>query len=122
MKNLKILRLNKNLSQETVADDLKISQSALSLYERGKREPDQAMLVRLANYYGVTTDYLLGNEKKPVNTGKFNDAKSAKEYLDSLGVVLFAFSGDDANNDLIIEVANEEFKSRNSKIIVNKDD
>lgn len=55
------LRKERGLSQAELANSLGISRSALSLYEIEKREPDNEILMRIANYFGVSTDYLLGN-------------------------------------------------------------
>ncbi|HHY53146.1 MAG TPA: helix-turn-helix transcriptional regulator [Clostridiales bacterium] len=51
--------------QKTVAADLGIGLSTFSQYETGKREPDHATLLKIANYFNVTTDYLLGNSDDP---------------------------------------------------------
>lgn len=57
---MRILRQNLGISQQQVADKLNISRNLLSNYERGIRQPDYQMLVRLANFYEVSLDYLLG--------------------------------------------------------------
>lgn len=64
---LRNLREIKDMTQETVSGELSISRGMLSNYELGKREPDYAMLCRLADYYHVTTDYLLGVTSLPQN-------------------------------------------------------
>ncbi|QYN57001.1 helix-turn-helix transcriptional regulator [Lactobacillus panisapium] len=55
-----ILRKNKNLSQAELAKIINIGTSTLGMYETGKREPNNEMLSRIADYFNVTTDYLLG--------------------------------------------------------------
>lgn len=57
---LKELRLNKNLRQEQVAKLIGVNKSAISAYENDLRQPSFDILVRLANLYRVSTDYLLG--------------------------------------------------------------
>ncbi len=54
------LRKEKGVSQKTAANHLGVSQSLLSHYEKGVRECGLIFLARAADYYGVTTDYLLG--------------------------------------------------------------
>lgn len=54
------LRKEKGVSQKEAAQALGVSQSLLSHYERGIRECGLIFLVRAADYYGVTADYLLG--------------------------------------------------------------
>ena len=56
---LKNLRKKRNLSQTELSKALGISFSAISMYERGSRNPDIDMLVRLAEFFDVSTDYLL---------------------------------------------------------------
>ena len=60
--NLKELRNKKNLSQSQAADALGISLRAYQNYEYGQREPNIEMIFKLADFYGVTTDYLLGRD------------------------------------------------------------
>lgn len=57
---LRELRHNKNLSQADVAEFLRISRQAYNFYETGKREPDNETLQKLASFFDVSTDYLLG--------------------------------------------------------------
>lgn len=57
---LTLLRKEKGVSQKAAADALGISQSLLSHYEKGIRECGLVFLVRAADYYGVTVDYMLG--------------------------------------------------------------
>lgn len=65
MTNLKSLREQKGVSQQTVADYLEITRQAYSNYETGKREADYETLLKLGEFFGVPIDYLLGKEKKP---------------------------------------------------------
>ncbi|MCL2086662.1 MAG: helix-turn-helix transcriptional regulator [Oscillospiraceae bacterium] len=57
---LTLLRKEKKISQKQAAEDLKLNQALLSHYEKGKRECGLAFLVRAADYYNVSADYLLG--------------------------------------------------------------
>ena len=57
---LKALRIENNLSQSELAKELKVSQRSVSSWETGFREPDYQMLETIANYFKVSTDYLLG--------------------------------------------------------------
>ena len=54
------LRKERGLSQKQVASDLGISQALLSHYEKGIRECGLDFLVKTAEYYDVSADYLLG--------------------------------------------------------------
>ncbi len=55
-----LLRKEKKLSQKQVATDLSISQALLSHYEKGIRECGLDFLIKIADYYDVSCDYLLG--------------------------------------------------------------
>ena len=57
-KRLRELRGEKNLAE--VADAIGISRVSLGYYEQGKRHPDAEILTKLAIYYGVSLDYLVG--------------------------------------------------------------
>lgn len=57
---LSMLRQEKKISQRKVAETLGVSQALLSHYENGAREPGLAFVVRAADYYGVSVDFLLG--------------------------------------------------------------
>lgn len=59
---LKALRERKNITQADLAAALEVSPPAVGLWEQGRRQPDSDTLVRIANFFGVTTDYLLGND------------------------------------------------------------
>ncbi len=59
-RTLSLLRKEKKISQRKAAGDLGVSQALLSHYENGMREPGLEFLVKAADYYGVSADYLLG--------------------------------------------------------------
>ncbi len=67
--NLRIrdLREDKDLKQKQIADYLMCDQSLYSKYERGERDLPLEYAAKLADYYGVSVDYLLGrtNNKTP---------------------------------------------------------
>ncbi len=57
---LRQLRVRRGLRQEQVANLIGVNKSAISSYENAMRQPSYEILIRLANLYRVTTDYLLG--------------------------------------------------------------
>ena len=57
---LKELRKNANLKQEDVAQYLNVKQQTYSKYEKGLSEPDYENLIKLAELFKVSVDYLLG--------------------------------------------------------------
>ncbi|MBR7164234.1 MAG: helix-turn-helix transcriptional regulator [Clostridia bacterium] len=58
-RKLKTLRLERGISQKDLARDLGISRSCLANYETGKRQPDNEMLIRIADKFQVLVDYLV---------------------------------------------------------------
>lgn len=62
---LRQLRESKNYTQLKVAMDLNISQNSVSRYESGAREAGYEMLIRFADYYNVSVDYILGRTDCP---------------------------------------------------------
>lgn len=68
MDNLTMLRKQKNLRQRDVADAMHVSQNVMSNYENGLREPPIDLLVRLADFFGVSVDYLLGHDSPDAPT------------------------------------------------------
>ena len=57
---LKKLRKERNSSQLKMALDLNMNQNSISRYENGEREADYDTLIKFADYFGVSLDYLLG--------------------------------------------------------------
>ena len=60
---IKGLREQHRLSQKELAELLNVNSSTLSQYESDKRIPSDDIKIRIANYFNVSTDYLLGNSK-----------------------------------------------------------
>jgi len=60
MNRIKELREDRDLRQIDVAEKTGIDQRTLSNYETGKTNPDSYAIIRLAAFYGVSCDYLLG--------------------------------------------------------------
>lgn len=65
--NIRSLRVDAGLTQKQIAAQLGISQNTYSQYEIGVLNYPVDALIKLADFYGVSVDYLLGrtNEKKP---------------------------------------------------------
>lgn len=56
------LRKEKGLRQQDIADFLHVSASTVGMWEHGRRDPDTDILSKIADYFDVTVDYLLGRE------------------------------------------------------------
>lgn len=57
---LKMLRKEKNLGQTELAKALGVSKGTISLWENGLREPNMSSLIRIAQYFDVSVDFLVG--------------------------------------------------------------
>ena len=57
---LRALREDHDLTQTELAKVVKVTQRNISFYETGKNEPDIKTIIALAQFFHVTTDYLLG--------------------------------------------------------------
>lgn len=87
---LKELRQERNLTQAQIAKKLSITQATYGRYEIGDIEPKISTIIFLADFYGVSTDYLLGrvkysvkanNELKNLLTKIQNDIDEIKKVL-----------------------------------------
>lgn len=61
-KQIKKLRCQKGFTQQQLADYLHISPSAVGMWEKNRNEPDIETLKKLADFFDVTVDYLIGRE------------------------------------------------------------
>ena len=62
---IKELRERKEMSQAELAKMLNLSPSTIGMYEQGRRQPNHETLEKLADFFHVSTDYLLGREESP---------------------------------------------------------
>ena len=61
---LHLLRKEQNLPQEKTAAEIGVGFSTYRRYETGERVPDADVLVRIADFYGVSLDYLVGRSEE----------------------------------------------------------
>ena len=59
------LRKSKNVTQSEMSKRIGVSKAMISSYELEQRQPSYSVLIKIAFYLGVTTDYLLGVEREP---------------------------------------------------------
>jgi transcriptional regulator with XRE-family HTH domain len=99
MKRLKLLREKLGKTQQEVAEYLNITRAAYSQYELGTRSPDYKTLIKLADYYYCSADYLLErtdiknpykddeniatgyDEREAFTEEELEEIKSFKEYV-----------------------------------------
>lgn len=60
MNRIRELRTERKLTQEDIGNLLNVSARSVGFYESGERDPDTKSLIKLANYFNVTVDYLIG--------------------------------------------------------------
>ncbi|MBD1371950.1 helix-turn-helix transcriptional regulator [Hazenella sp. IB182357] len=72
---LKKLRLKLDLSQSELASRLNIAKSTLAMYETGKREPNFETVRRIADFFDVSLDYLLGQSDYQTPMNKISQSK-----------------------------------------------
>ena len=70
--NLTKLRTQKGITQEEIASALAVSNKTISKWENGSSAPDLSMLIQLADYYGVSTDFLLGISSSQAQSAESN--------------------------------------------------
>lgn len=63
---LKELRKAKGISQLKLAMDLSMNQNTISRYETGSHQADYETLIKIADYFNVSIDYLLGRTDNPI--------------------------------------------------------
>lgn len=74
--NLKSLRKQRNLTQTELGSHIGLSKAVVSKYENGLGYPTYDILIRFANFFGVTTDYLLGvAQGKTINVTGLSDSQ-----------------------------------------------
>lgn len=77
--NIKKARTDKHLSQRALADIIGVSQQTVGSWEVGRTSPDNEMLKKLAAFFNVSVDYLLGRTDEPGGTA--GSAGVAKEEV-----------------------------------------
>ena len=91
--NLRKLRQNRNLTQKELGAKVGLSKAVVSKYENSMGYPTYDVLIRIARYSGVTTDYLLGvSNNKAVDVSGLTDGQ-----IDTIQQLISEFQK--ANND-----------------------
>lgn len=99
-KRLRTLRENINLMQKEVAERLKINQVTYNRYEKGEREPDNDTLKKIADFFNVSTDYLLGRE----NVSSFDTIDITPEDIELLKQIKKASAEKQKAIELILDI------------------
>ncbi len=70
MNRIKELRIKKGLFQKDLASELQVAQNTLSYWEKGKFQPDNEMLQKIADFFNVSVDYILGRTDEPFSVNQ----------------------------------------------------
>ena|SRR5690625_3581538 len=87
-KRLKYLRINKSITQRELAEIINVSTSTIGMYENNAREPSFETLINIANYFGVSIDYLLGYTNKTTGLDIHKSTQQTKAENTFLKIVL----------------------------------
>jgi transcriptional regulator with XRE-family HTH domain len=114
-KRIAALRKEKGLSQYELADRLGFSRGKLANYEQGTREPDYETLIKIADFFEVSTDYLLRGTDPKVQDKIFED--EAKRILNDPKTFLAARDGEVTQEilDAALEIITEQLKEGGKK-------
>lgn len=107
-RNLKMLRQQHNISQKNMADILYVSQQAVAKWETDKATPNPEMLNRIADYFDVSVDYLLGR----TNSRSAPDDLSKGVKIPVLGNVQAGIPIEAAEDIIDYEEISQEMASR----------
>ena len=83
---LKELRAAKGLSQRALADQIHISSSSIGMYESGQRQPDFETLEKIADFFNVDADFLLGRKDTTMRYVEVRPDGQPGEYYDDATV------------------------------------
>ena len=84
MNRIKELRKSFNLSQEKLAEEFEVERATISRWENDKTDPSNEDLLKLAQYFKVSVDYLLGRTINPTAPDQENQNPEAQEILHRL--------------------------------------
>ncbi len=91
---LKSLRLENGYRQKDIIEALELSSARYSQYESGKRMPDIALLIKMADFFDVTVDYLVGR----------TDYKNLHSVKDAAEGVTYEIVGDKLSREELAEI------------------
>lgn len=88
MNRIRDLREDADLNQSEVAQAIGVDQRTLSNYETGKTNPDSYAIIKLAEFFNVSTDYLLGVEDRDTRSRRTANIKRMEKRLDDMQAAL----------------------------------
>lgn len=106
---LRKLRESRRITQKELAKILNVSESAIGMYERGEREPNFETVDKIANYFNVPIDYLLGRTDDPTppggsDQGQLSERELLLKELEQYGNLFFQGGGEDLTDEELREI------------------
>ena len=81
---IRLLRTQKEMTQEELGKFLGVGKTTISQYESEARTPDAGMLTRIATFFGVSVDYVLGRSDDPTPTAPPHDLITTARRLEAI--------------------------------------
>ena len=98
---MKELRIERGLQQAEVAEVFGLSQSAITSYETGAREPKCDMLIKFADFYNVSLDYMLGRTNKRNN----EESKDLVELINNTAITFNDYELSETNKRRLLDIS-----------------
>lgn len=113
--NIKIVREQKNLTQKDCADIFGVTLRAWQTYEQGVSEPKYEVLCKIADFFNVTLDYLLGREKPKPKKMTLSDAELEAALLEA-----YRTFPEDVRRDFLDHIRNAVLAERGDIRLITK--
>ena len=113
--NIKIVREQKNLTQKDCADIFGVTLRAWQTYEQGVSEPKYEVLCKIADFFNVTLDYLLGREKPKPKKMTLTDAELEAALLEA-----YRTFPEDVRRDFLDHIRNAVLAERGDIRLITK--
>ncbi|HAQ39855.1 MAG TPA: XRE family transcriptional regulator [Clostridiales bacterium] len=104
---IRYLRTKNNITSKELSKILDISESSISLYENGKRTPSIELIIKIANFFNVSTDFLLGVSNNPIKVSQYDSEIDFSEILEDIITFLntqnyVVFDGKDVEGNMVL--------------------
>lgn len=103
--NLYNLRSQRKISQAKLAKDLNMSAGTIGMYESGTRMPSRAAQEKIADYFNVSLDYLMGRDSKSIYYVNPETARVAQEVFDDPNKRILFDAAEDATPEQLRKAA-----------------
>ncbi|MBQ4332461.1 MAG: helix-turn-helix transcriptional regulator [Clostridia bacterium] len=112
---LRMLRRRAKWTQQAVADRLSIHRTTYTKYETGVVTPDQQGLLKLAEIFGVTVDYLLGREETPARHVADDESRRVEVTLQEKVLLQMFRQLSPAEQKELVQQAQKRFREQKTR-------